>query len=270
MMVHRKLPPMPPRPASESGNRFGSALAARLFPAACPACLGKGDPSLDFCRACFAELPVLGRVCPLCAAGLSEDAESGTICGRCLAHPPELEHTFAAFPYASPIDDLVRSLKFGRRLDCARLLGRLLAARAVECDTRLPDCFVPVPLHPLRLRRRGFNQALEITRVLSRSLGVGFDARCVERIRYGVPQTALPAKQRLKNPKGAFALTPAFKKRLQKRRFQKHGQKQFVVILDDVMTTGATANEVARVLRKAGVGRIEAWVAARTRAASSP
>ncbi len=166
---------------------------------------------------------------------------------------------FSAFPYAPPIDDLVRGLKFGKRLHCARLLGRLLAIRAAQAGAELPDCFVPVPLHPARLRRRGFNQALEITRVLARRLGVALDARCVERVRPGVPQTALPAKQRLKNPRGAFDISNVFDKRL-----KRPSHLRFVVVVDDVMTTGATINEVARVLRKAGVERVEAWVAART------
>lgn len=232
-------------------------FGAWLFPASCPACLGKGEPGIDFCRPCFAELPVLGRACPLCAAPVPEDSERGTVCGRCLAHPPELDRVFSAFPYAPPIDDLIRSLKFGGRLHCARLLGRLLAIRAVQAGADPPDCFVPVPLHPVRLRRRGFNQALEITRVLAHYLGAAFDAHFVERIRLDPPQTALPAKQRLKNPKGTFALSKSLGKRFRKRY-------RFIVIVDDVMTTGATVNEVARVLHKAGVGRVEVWVAART------
>ncbi len=117
-----------------------------------------------------------------------------------------------------------------------------------------PDSFVPVPLHHTRLRRRGFNQSLEIARVLSRRLGTPFDARCLKRIRASVPQTALPAKQRLQNPKGTFALRRAPRGRS-------------IAIVDDVMTTGATANEAARVLRKAGVEHVEVWVAARTRIA---
>ncbi len=237
-------------------------FSAWLFPASCPACLGKGEPGLDFCRACLAELPELGRVCPLCAGPVPEDSAQGTICGRCLAHPPELNRVFSAFPYAPPIDNLIRSLKFGKRLHCARLLGRLLAIRAAQAGADLPDCFVPVPLHPVRLRQRGFNQALEITRVLARRLDVASDAHLVERIRLDPPQTALPAKQRLKNPKGTFALAETLGKRLKRRRKRPH--RRFIVVVDDVMTTGATVNEVARVLRKAGVERVEAWVAART------
>ena len=177
----------------------------------------------------------------------------GTVCGRCLARPPAFDRVFAAFPYAPPIDNLVRSLKFGKRLYCARLLGALLAVRATSNHALcLPDCFVPIPLHPTHLRRRGFNQSLEITRVLSRRLKMPFDECCLKRVRANVPQTALPAKQRLRNPKGAFAL-----------QYAPPGRS--IAIIDDVMTTGATANEVARVLKRAGTARVEVWVVGRTR-----
>ena len=227
------------------------ALIAWLFPPRCPACLGKGEPVTDFCRACFTELPFARGGCDLCAAAIPGGAGHGVVCGRCLARPPAFDRVFAAFSYAPPIDDLIRGLKFGEHLYCARSLGSLLAARAEQSNVPTPDCFIPVPLYYMRLRRRGFNQAVEIARVLSRCMSVPMDARCLQRIRAGVPQTALPAKQRLQNPKGAFAL-----RRVPRGRF--------VAIVDDVMTTGATVNEVARVLRRAGVARVEVWVAART------
>lgn len=236
-----------------------------LFPATCPACLGKGEPGVDLCRACLAELPLAGDSCALCAGETAQGSAPGTVCGRCLADPPAFDRAFAAFPYAPPIDELIRGLKFAGRLHCARPLGALFAARVIHAGERLPDCFLPVPLHPVRLRRRGFNQSLEITRTLSRRLGVPFDAHALKRIRAGVPQTALPAKQRLKNPRGAFALAPNFHKGFQKRLGEPPG---FVAVVDDVMTTGATVNEIARVLRRAGVARVEAWVVARTRPGS--
>ncbi len=231
-------------------------LIAWLFSPSCPACLGRGEPDTDFCRACFAELPPAEPGCAVCAAAIPGDTAPSTVCGRCLAQPPAFERTFAAFPYAPPIDALIRDLKFSKHLHCARPLGALLAARLtskgmVSADAPLPDCLVPVPLHPIRLRRRGFNQSVEIARVLSRRVKVPVDAHCLQRIRAGVPQTALPAKQRLQNPKGAFAA---------RRAPRGHS----VVIVDDVMTTGATVNEVARVLRAAGATRVEAWIVART------
>lgn len=231
-------------------------FVAWLFPPACPACLGRGEPVTGFCPACLGELPTLGRRCAVCAVRLpgtrDESTASDAVCGHCLAQAPAFDRTFAAFPYESPISDLVRNLKFRRRLHCARPLGTLFAARvAQERGASRPDCFVPIPLHPTRLRRRGFNQSLEIARELARRFNAPLDARCLERIGASVPQTALPARQRLRNPKGTFVVRHAPRGRC-------------IVIVDDVMTTGATVNEAARVLRRAGAERIEAWVAARS------
>ena len=206
---------------------------------------------IDFCTDCFAELPVLTHHCVCCAASLSPAARDDTVCGRCLAHPPAFDRVFAAFPYAPPIDGLIRELKFGQRLHCARLLSVLFAIRWQVRRRTLPDRLVPVPLHHTRLRRRGFNQSLEIARGLSHRLNVPIDARSLKRTRASVPQTALPAKQRLQNPKGTFVLRRALRVRS-------------VALVDDVMTTGATANEAARVLKQAGVPHVEVWVTART------
>ena len=210
------------------------------------------NPTPISARPAIAELPVLGRCCALCAATLSDLASPDTVCGHCLAHPPAYDRVFAAFPYTPPISDLICDLKFGKRLHCARLLAALLAARATaQSDLSLPDCLIPIPLHYTRLQQRGFNQSLEIARGLSRRLKLRLDAHCLKRIRASVPQTALPAKQRQQNPKGAFALHHAPRAR-------------FAVLVDDVMTTGATINEAARVLKKAGVERVEVWIAGRT------
>ena len=114
----------------------------------------------------------------------------------------------------------------------------------------LPDCFMPIPAHPERLQRRGFNQAAEIARTLSRHLRVPFHHRCLRRVGVCVPQTTLPAFRRCRNPRGTIAL-------------RKLPQARFVAIVDDVMTTGATVGEAARLLRKAGIARVEVWVAAR-------
>ena len=217
-------------------------------------CLAKGEPTFDFCKACLVELPILGCNCALCAGQIPVISEPGAICGRCLAQLPAFGRAFAAFPYAPPIDDLIRGLKFGQRLYCARVLGRLLALRAMSNNIPLPDCFVPVPLYRTRLCQRGFNQSLEIARAVSHCLKVPLNARCLKKTRASVPQTALPAKQRRHNLKGAFALACTLDCLL---------RAQFIVIVDDVMTTGTTLNEAARVLRKAGVPRVEVWTVAR-------
>ncbi len=86
------------------------AFIARLFPPACPACLGRGEPDADFCRACRAELPALGRSCALCAGVMSDTATPGAICGRCLAQPPAFDRVFAALRFATPMSDVRRGV----------------------------------------------------------------------------------------------------------------------------------------------------------------
>ena len=225
-------------------------FVSRIFPPTCPFCFAGGEPGIDLCRDCLAELPMLQDICCSCAEHLPNKALPGAICGNCLAAPPFFDRTFAAFPYASPVDDLIRRLKFRRHLYCARILGRLLAMRAMRASVPLPDCFIPIPLHRQRLQRRGFNQSVEIVRALSRCLHVPFDHRCLRRVGTRAPQTALPADRRRRNPAGTFALTGT-------------PQMRFVAIVDDVMTTGATVNEASRVLREAGIERVEVWVVAR-------
>ena len=146
---------------------------------------------------------------------------------------------------------MIRDLKFGKHLYCARMLGKLLATRAANAAMPLPDCFVPVPAHRERLQRRGFNQATEIVRTLSHCLRVPFYHKCLQRTGDCVPQTALPALRRRRNPRGTIAL-------------RELPQARSVVIVDDVMTTGATVGEAARLLREAGIARVEVWVVART------
>ncbi len=151
--------------------------------------------------------------------------------------------------YTSPIDHLIQALKYGRQLSCARILGEYLAAHIGDIATK-PDVVVPVPLHRARLRERGFNQSLELARPLAKRLGIPLIIDGARRTRPTVPQTGLRLKERQKNVRGAFAVMQDF---TDKR----------IAIVDDVMTSGATVEALARALRKAGAGAVEVWVVAR-------
>ncbi len=146
----------------------------------------------------------------------------------------------------------MQGLKFRKDIRLARLLGGLMAQELLAQFVAPPgmDVIVPVPLHPARLRERGFNQALELARPLARQLCVPLDSRCAERVRATAPQSALPAKQRRRNIKGAFRVTAAVK-----------GCR--VAVVDDVMTTGHTVSEFAATLRRAGAVSVTVWVCAR-------
>ena len=171
------------------------------------------------------------------------------MCGECLQRPPPFDHTVAAFSYDFPIDKLIQSLKFHERLV---LVNHLADSVAKRVDTK-PDWLVALPLHPTRLRERGFNQSLLLAKRISRQLGIPLLQDACERVRNTPPQSSLPWKERDKNMRQAFTC------KLDGKMPGKH-----VAIVDDVMTTGATMGELAQALKSAGVSEVSAWVVART------
>lgn len=217
-----------------------------LFPTLCALCGDYGQRGRELCHACEEDLPVIKITCFQCGAPLSMPG----LCGRCQQRPPAFAHTVAIFHYLPPLDVLIKRLKFKGDLHLARLLGGLMADRLDVADNILPDVIVPVPLHVRRLRERGFNQALELARPIAERLAVPLDWRHVIRTRATDPQSDLPAKLRSRNVKGAFAVAAGF-------------TAQHVAIVDDVMTTGHTVNELALTLRRMGVANISVWICAR-------
>lgn len=229
--------------------------AARLlWPSRCLACEAPGLDGLDLCAACAAALPWNRCACPGCALPLPEMG----ICGDCLrgdaalarrGRMAALSTVHAAFVYAAPLDRLLPRFKFHRDLAAGALLSQLMA-EAVATLPR-PDAVIPVPLHRSRLRRRGYDQALELARPLARSLDLPARDDVLQRIRATTPQSELSALARRRNLKDAFAVKPGL-------RLPAH-----VVLVDDVMTTGATLHAAAGALKRAGVQRVDAWVCAR-------
>lgn len=212
-----------------------------------------GDPApalLELCAGCLADLPRLGPACPHCG----EPTPGGRVCGACVRRPPPFDYLRAPFRYQLPVDWLVAGLKFERRLNHGRLLAEVLRDHWVPGDDTLPDLALPVPLHPARLRERGFNQTIELFVPLLADLGVALERGAVERTQPTVAQAGLHAGARRRNVRGAFRLAVDAG-----RVAGRH-----VVILDDVVTTGSTVAELARVLRRAGAARIGVWALART------
>jgi ComF family protein len=219
-------------------------VAHLAFGGSCYLCRGAAGGVL--CAACDAGLPQLGgAACPSCAL----PSPGGALCGRCLAHPPAYDETIAALAYAFPADVLVQGLKFRGELALAPLLGQMLAARLPR-GVRV-DWILPVPLAAGRLRERGFNQALEIARTVATATGCRLAPRLAERGRDTPPQLELPLEERARNVRGAFRCAARL-------------ERAEVAIVDDVMTTGATLDELAATLKRAGAARVVNWVVART------
>jgi len=216
----------------------------RLLPGQdCLLCVGACDEVV--CASCARALPTTEHACSRCAAPV---ALAGW-CGACVTRPPAFDDAAAAFEYRFPVDRLITRFKFSADLAIGRWLGTQLADR-VRCLAR-PDVIVAPPLAPERLRERGFNQALELAKVVARDLGVPLRNRGLRRTRATAPQPGLGREARCANLKGAFACGADFR-----------GLE--VAIVYDVMTTGATAVALGLVLRSAGATRISVWVAART------
>jgi ComF family protein len=214
-------------------------LARLVFGGTCFVCRGAARGTL--CESCEGDLPRLSAsLCPRCAL----DSPAGAVCGRCLAHPPHYDATVAAFAYRFPADVLVHALKFRGELALAPLLSSFLKERISSGEI---DCVVPVPLSRERLRERGYNQSLEIARHLGGKLEI--DA-CL-RERDAPPQAGLDREARRRNVHGAFRCRRPF-------------AAARLAVVDDVMTTGATLDELARTLKEAGAQSVVNWVVCRT------
>lgn len=226
--------------------REGSGGWSLLRGTVCALCGAEARLHCGLCRGCRGDLPAAGPGCRRCALPLP----GGVLCGHCQERPPPFQRAYAPFIYGAPVDALVCGAKYHQRLGDARVLGVLLAEFLADGRCARPDSVIPVPLHRRRLRERGYNQALEIARPAARALGVPIDTGCCLRTRPTSPQALLGGRERHRNIKGAFALARA-------------PVGGHVAIVDDVMTTGGTVAEIAALLSRAGVARIDVWICAR-------
>jgi len=219
-------------------KRIGKLLAQD-----CLLCAAASDHEI-LCAACADDLPQLPKpYCPRCAL----PTPGGEICGRCLAKPPYYDATLAAYNYDFPLDKLVQSFKYGHRLALGTYFGRQLAALAENIKA---DLIIPLPLHALRLRERGFNQALELARPVGQALHLPIDSSSCRRTRNTPAQAKLAWRERGKNIRGAFHCATDF-------------TGQGIILLDDVMTTGASLDECARTLKLHGAAEVTVLVVAR-------
>ncbi|MBU1365333.1 MAG: ComF family protein [Gammaproteobacteria bacterium] len=230
-------------PQADGLKRLGRKILNAALPGSCLLCGADSQGSL-LCPPCAKDLPQLsGARCPICA----DQTTHGERCGACLRETPHFARTIALLRYDFPADRLIHALKYGHQLAVAAWSAEHLAERI---GTEQFDLIVPLPLHPERLRERGFNQSAEIARALQNRLKFPVDRRNVVRTRATPPQADLPHKARHKNVRGAFECRADFT-----------GQR--LLLIDDVMTTGATVNECARVLKLHGATEVTVGVIAR-------
>ena len=230
-------------------HRLGNALEP-ILPGSCVLC--HGDSKEAICIACslefFADIP---SRCAICGRRMLHP--NANICGVCLQAPPAFDATVVACDYAAPADLLVQDLKFRSRLPLASSFGRMLASAVQKQLQRRPDLIIPVPLSEARLAQRGFNQASEIARSLSRHTTLPLHLRACVRVRDTQPQATLPLSERRVNMLGAFAVS-----------LNASMRARHVLLVDDVMTTGHTLNEIAACLKRHGAQRVTNAVFART------
>jgi ComF family protein len=198
------------------------------------------------CVRCAADLPWIEHACPNCARPQLHDQP----CAACAKRPPAFDAAWAAFRFEAPIHRCILGLKYRASFVDARMLGNLLSARLHTHRDPLPQLLLPVPLHRRRLVQRGYNQALEVAHIVGKALSVPVAHDVALRVRATEDQIGKTAAQRRRNVRGAFALRGSV-------------EGLHVALFDDVMTTGATLGELARVCRAGGAARVEAWSIAR-------
>ncbi|HEY0563912.1 MAG TPA: ComF family protein [Methylophilus sp.] len=214
----------------------------------CVLCANATHTADSLCAPCLADLPwAPAHSCQQC--GLPSHHR---VCGACLSDPPHFDFTHAVFQYGYPVDALLHAYKYQHALHLSLSLGNLMVTAMMKTlQSQHIEVLIPMPLHPQRLKERGFNQSLELAKVMAKQTGIALNYQHCQRIRNTPPQASLKLKDRVRNIKGAFEYCGQL-------------QGQHVAIIDDVMTSGASVNELAKILKQAGAASVTCCLVART------
>jgi len=228
-------------------------FATNLIPRHCLFCLEKTHSHSDLCHQCVDALSLNHSCCQRCASPMEQVSDFDIkLCGNCLSHHFYYDKVYSPYLYSEDIRYLITKFKYQKKIHYASVLAELFIQKSSHIkDFQLPEVIIPMPMHNKRLRKRGFNQALEISRFFASWYQLPLDYNSFIRSRYTNLQAGLVAAERQKNIHQAFSVKESIKK-------YKH-----IALIDDVMTTGSTANEAAKVLKQKGVAQVDVWTIAR-------
>ena len=230
-------------------NKCVNFIQGVIFAPSCLNCNQLSATATAICKSCYSRLPANRVCCRQCALPLASTNQQ--LCGHCQQTSPTFNSAFIPFRYEHPVDEWIWKFKFRNDLVSGKLLADLFLQKLAESNAVMPEILVPVPLHASRLRQRGFNQSHWLARHIGKQLGIPVNSRSVQRSLKTPPQHELNMKKRTTILRKAFALNGDFK-------------HLHAAIVDDVLTTGSTVNEISKLLRSNGTKRIDCWAIART------
>lgn len=232
-------------------HRYLRIATELLFPPICTICSNPADSETFLCNNCKTQIVKLNSCCTICSEPFNFESNNNLICGKCQLQPPYFDSSFAPFIYEKTIQDLITKLKFSRHLPSATTLTRLFIDELNKTNISKPQALLCVPLEKSKMRSRGFNQVTEIFTPIAKDLGIPLLKNYCKKTKHTETQSTLNAKKRNKNIMDAFSL-------------KQLPQLDYVTIVDDVITTGATANTIAKLLKNGGVTHVDVWACART------
>ncbi len=215
--------------------------------AICALCGHYHDNHTVLCDFCIHLLIPIKYSCKYCMQPLVDDKL--LICGYCIKKRPYFDRIITNYLFIEPLRTLLHDFKYNHALYLRDFFAQLMLKNQQIYTIDPPDCLIPMPLHKKRIKSRGFNQAAEITKLLSKALKIAYNNNICKKILHTAPQVGLTAVQRYKNLQNSFIV--------------KKSQYKYVVIVDDLVTTGSTANELAKVCKQSGIERVDIWCCAR-------